>query len=96
MQSKQSADMWERENAFIFGLRLRQRRPKRLPLLRFDRSIYGGYHVFGHTHNNKNDVAFLLQKQLSNSFNCGADVIDFVPRTLDELISLKKEVWYER
>ena len=60
------------------------------PLLSFDRSIYGGYHVFGHIHNNKNDVAFLLQKQLSNSFNCGADVIDFVPRTLDELISLKK------
>ena len=61
------------------------------PLLSYNRSVYGGYHVFGHIHNNQNDKAYSLQTQLSNSFNCGADVIGFVPRTLDELITFKKE-----
>lgn len=27
------------------------------PLLSYDRSVYGRYHVFGHIHNNKNDIA---------------------------------------
>lgn len=61
------------------------------PLLSYDRSVYGGYHVFGHIHNNENDLAYSLQKKLPNSFNCGADVVGFTPRTLDELIELKRK-----
>ena len=61
------------------------------PLLSYNNSVYGGYHVFGHIHNNTNDIAYHLQLQLSNSFNCGADVIGFTPRTLDELIAFKRE-----
>ena len=61
------------------------------PLLSYNNSVYGGYHVFGHIHNNPNDRAYHLQKQLENSFNCGADVVGFTPRTLDELIEFKKE-----
>lgn len=61
------------------------------PLLSYNRSVYGGYHVFGHIHNNRNDKAYSLQAQLSNSFNCGVDVIGFTPRTLDELIAFKKQ-----
>ncbi len=60
------------------------------PLLSYHNSIYGGYHVFGHIHNNPNDKAFHLQRQLPNSFNCGVDVVGFTPRTLDELIEFKK------
>lgn len=61
------------------------------PLLSYNNSVYGGYHVFGHIHNNTSDKAYFLQSQLSNSFNCGADVVGFTPRTLDELIAFKKE-----
>lgn len=61
------------------------------PLLSYDKSVYGSYHIFGHIHNNVNDKAYYLQTQLVNSFNCGADVIGFTPRTLNELITLKKE-----
>lgn len=61
------------------------------PLLSYNRSVYGGFHVFGHIHKNSNDKAYSLQAQLPNSFNCGADVIGFTPRTLDELIAFKKE-----
>lgn len=61
------------------------------PLLSYNRSVYGGYHVFGHIHNNPNDKAYSLQAQFPNIFNCGADVIGFTPRTLDELMVFKKE-----
>lgn len=61
------------------------------PLLSYNRSVYGGYHVFGHIHNNHNDKAYSLQAQLPNSFNCSADVVGFKPRTLNELIAFKKE-----
>lgn len=61
------------------------------PLLSYNNSVYGGYHVFGHIHNNPNDMAFHLQEQLPNSFNCGADVVGFTPRTLNELMAFKKE-----
>lgn len=61
------------------------------PLLSYNHSVYGGYHVFGHIHNNPSDIAFYLQSQLPNIFNCSADVIGFTPRTLDELIALKKQ-----
>ena len=61
------------------------------PLLSYDRSVYDGYHVFGHIHNNPNDRAFHLQALLAHSLNCSADVVDFTPRTLDELIAFKTE-----
>ena len=61
------------------------------PLLSYNRSVYGGYHVFGHIHNNPNDIAYHLQFKLPNSFNCSADVVGFIPRTLDELIAFKRE-----
>ena len=61
------------------------------PMISFENSIYGGYHVFGHIHNNANDVAYNLQKQVDNMFNCGVDVNDFEPKTLDELIERKRK-----
>lgn len=61
------------------------------PLLSFENSIYGGYQVFGHIHNNEKDIAFKLKNELPRSFNVSADVIDFTPRTLNELIDMKEK-----
>ena len=59
------------------------------PFLSYENSIYGAFHVFGHIHNNPNDIAFEIQKNLPKSLHAGADVIDFEPRTLDELLEMK-------
>lgn len=59
------------------------------PLLSYENSIYGGYQVFGHIHNNPHDVASELQKYLVRSLHAGVDVVDFEPKTLDELIAIK-------
>ena len=59
------------------------------PLLSYEDSIYGSYQVFGHIHNNPNDIATQLQKYLLRSFHAGVDVTDFKPCSLQDLIDLK-------
>lgn len=56
----------------------------------------GSYHIYGHIHNKTglNDKAYTQIKDYYKdklAFNCGIDVIGFVPRTLDELIILKED-----
>ena len=53
------------------------------------------FHIYGHIHNKteKNGTAYKQIKEYykdKDAFNCGADVIGFIPRTLDELIILKE------
>lgn len=59
------------------------------PLLSYENPVYGGYHVFGHIHNNQNDFAFNIVKSIPRIYNCGVDVNGFEPQTLDELIRSK-------
>ena len=59
------------------------------PLLSYENSVYDGYHIFGHIHNNQSDLAFNIVKNIPRIYNCGVDVNDFEPKTLDELIRSK-------
>lgn len=61
------------------------------PLLSYENSVYGGYHIFGHLHNNKKDIAYDIMKKLPLCFNCGVDENDFMPKTLNDLILQAKE-----
>lgn len=61
------------------------------PLLSYENSVYGGYHVFGHIHNNPQDIATKIISSLPRHLNCGADVIGFMPKTLQELICIKEQ-----
>ena len=61
------------------------------PLLSYENSIYGGYQIFGHIHNNTADMATDIQKLLPRSLHAGIDVNDFEPKTLDELIIIKEK-----
>lgn len=59
------------------------------PLLSYENSVYGGYHIFGHIHNNQSDLAFNIVKNIPRIYNGGVDVNGFCPVTLDELIRSK-------
>ena len=61
------------------------------PLLSYENSIYGGYQIFGHIHNNSNDIAYTLQNQLPRSLHAGVDVNQFEPKTINELIEIKEK-----
>lgn len=61
--------------------------------MEFNRS---GLLVYGHIHNKteKNGPAYKQIKDYYKNlpaYNCGVDVIDFEPKTLEELINIKKE-----
>jgi hypothetical protein len=55
----------------------------------------GGILVYGHIHNKtfKNGYAYkMIKDYYANlpAYNCGVDVCEFEPRTLDDLIHLKE------
>ncbi len=60
------------------------------PLMAFDGSTNGGYHVFGHIHNNTNEPLYNAINSMKNAFNAGVDVNGFAPVTLDQLIESKQ------
>lgn len=55
------------------------------PLLSYENSVYGGYHIFGHIHNNPQDIATQIAKTIPRIYNAGVDECDFSPRSLSEL-----------
>jgi len=55
------------------------------PLAEWDGYFRGTYHIYGHIHNNKNR-SFDFLKEEPRALNAGADIINFTPATLEELI----------
>ena len=62
------------------------------PMYAFEGSTKGGYHVYGHVHNNYGEPMYDILNSLPNYFNAGVDVNGFVPVTLDELIERKRKI----
>lgn len=64
------------------------------PMLEWDGFFRDTYHLFGHIHNNFATQTYRIIKSnpehFRNAYNVGADVIGFTPRTLDELIQMRK------
>ncbi len=66
------------------------------PLMDWMEFNRNGYHIFGHVHNKSavNGIAYAQIKQYyldKLAFNASVDICNFEPKTLDELIKLKKE-----
>lgn len=51
----------------------------------------GAYHIHGHIHNNFELPVFTYMGSLERCYNVGVDVLDFKPRTLDELIVMREQ-----
>jgi len=60
------------------------------PMYAFEGSTKGGYHLYGHIHNNYSEPMYNVLCGLPNYFNAGVDVNEFKPVTLDELIENKR------
>lgn len=62
--------------------------------------LYGDktiYHVYGHVHNKKDCLHRIIDDFYKDktAYNASADVVNFEPVTLDELIKIKEEGTYE-
>lgn len=58
------------------------------PIAEWNGFFRNTYHFYGHIHNNKNDVFYTMEKK-SRAFNVGVDVINFEPKTAEEIINNK-------
>ena len=60
------------------------------PLVEWNGYFRGVLHFYGHIHNNVENQAYKIMKNISNAYNVGADILDFAPRTLSEVIEYNK------
>lgn len=56
------------------------------PIEEWDGYFRGDYHLYGHVHNNQNNL-----KQIQNRFNVSAEILEYIPKTLEELIDMNNK-----
>jgi calcineurin-like phosphoesterase family protein len=56
------------------------------PMVEWDGFFRGSIHLYGHIHNITENQAYKILRKIDNAYNVGADILEFVPRTLDEVI----------
>ena len=61
------------------------------PILEWNGFFKGTLHLYGHIHNNVENRTFKIMQDINNAYNVGADILDFTPRTLDEVIEYNKK-----
>ena len=57
------------------------------PIEDWNGQYHGSYHIFGHIHNNTHNNYKIIDRR----YNVGVEVIDYDPKSLDELIELNKK-----
>ena len=67
---------------------------KRVIMFHYPICEWAGYfrdsiHLYGHIHNNLNKTSDIMS-HMKNAYNVGADILDYYPRTLDEVIYYNK------
>ena len=56
------------------------------PMIEWNGFFRRSIHLYGHIHNNEGNVSFQIMKNIGNAYNVGADILDFTPRTLAEIV----------
>ena len=46
-------------------------------------------HFYGHIHNNFDNTTSQYISSVKNAYNIGADILDFTPRTYDEIVNVR-------
>ena len=61
------------------------------PMAEWNGYFRGTYHVYGHIHNNKENMAYKIMSQFDKALNAGCMINDYRPVTLKELIVNNKK-----
>ena len=56
------------------------------PIVEWDGYFRDSYHFYGHIHNNFENDAHKIMKDIPHAYNVGADILGFTPRTFDEIV----------
>ena len=61
------------------------------PMVEWNGFFRGSIHLYGHIHNNVDNNAYHIMKNIANAYNVGADILNFTPQTLENVISFNKK-----
>ena len=61
------------------------------PMVEWNGFFRDTIHLYGHIHNNTENAAYHIMKDIKNAYNVGADILGFTPRTLDQVIRMNKK-----
>lgn len=62
------------------------------PMVEWNGFFRDTIHLYGHIHNSFENNSYKVMKTIKNAYNVGADILDFTPRTLEEVISYNKQI----
>jgi calcineurin-like phosphoesterase family protein len=65
------------------------------PMAEWDGFFRGVIHFYGHIHNNTTNATYKIMKDIPNAYNVGADILNYRPRKLNEVIELNKKFFSE-
>ena len=60
------------------------------PMVEWNGFFRGSIHLYGHIHNNKQNMSYEIMKNINNAYNVGADILDFTPRKLEDVLKYNK------
>lgn len=61
------------------------------PMVEWNGFFRGSIHLYGHIHNNVDNNAYHIMRNITNAYNVGADILNFTPQTLENVISFNKK-----
>ena len=61
------------------------------PLAEWEGYFRDTLHFYGHIHNNTDNLAYKLMKQVPNAYNLSCEILGYTPRTLKEVIELNQK-----
>ena len=61
------------------------------PMVEWNGYFHNSLHFYGHIHNNIENDAYKIMKNVKNAYNVGADILDFSPQTKENVIKLNKK-----
>jgi calcineurin-like phosphoesterase family protein len=65
------------------------------PIAVWDKQFSGGYHLYGHVHVNKHPILSHPDMQRSFNVGCMTKLMDYTPRTLQDIVIRSHEFKYE-
>ena len=60
------------------------------PILEWDGYYHNTIHLYGHVHNSRSETISILSGR-KNCYNVGADILDFTPRNLEDVIRYNRK-----
>ena len=61
------------------------------PMVEWNGFFRGSIHLYGHIHNNVNNQAYKIMRNIENAYNVGVDILGYMPQKLEQVIELNKQ-----